>query len=191
MAVGNFTSASGRVLPFAARWHSGRWKILATPAVRGQLFTTFQGISCPAATRCIAVGNTEDNTRGKFFHAFAEVWNGGKWQVSTVRRPPSVFIGTSCPARNRCFATGYTFPSVPGFAHPLVEAWDGRVWTTQHPVQTFAPHNGDALQHVSCVSRSRCEAVGFRFEPSASNSDLTLAEVWNGHHWAQQSTANP
>ncbi len=191
MAVGDYTSASGHFLPFAARWHDGRWTLLTTPAVRGQRFTAFQGISCPTATRCVAIGLTEDNTRGRFFHAFAEVWSGGKWHVSTLRRAPSVFLGASCPAWNRCFASGYTFPSGATFAHPLIETWNGRTWTTQHPVQTFAPHNADLLLHVSCVTRSHCETVGFRFDPRVRNSDLTLAEMWNGHHWTQQSTANP
>jgi hypothetical protein len=191
MAVGNYRSASGRYLPFAVRWHDGRWKLLTTPNVRRQRFTVFQGISCPTATRCVAVGNTVDNTRGRFFHAFAEVWSGGKWHVSTLRRAPSVFFGASCPAWNRCFASGYTFPAGATFAHPLIEAWNGRSWTTQHPVQTPAPHSGDVLMHVSCVTRSDCEAVGFRFNPHASNSDRTLAEMWNGHRWAVQTTANP
>jgi len=191
MAVGNYTSASGHFLPFAARWHDGRWKLLITPAVRRQHSTTFQGISCPAAARCVAVGNTEDNTRHRFFHAFAEVWSGGKWHVSTVRRVPSVFIGASCPALSRCFAVGYTFPSGATFAHPLIETWNGSTWTTQRAVQTPAPRSGDSLQHVSCVTRSSCEAVGFRFVPGVSNSERTLAEIWNGHQWAVQTTVNP
>ena len=91
MAVGNYTSASGHNVPFAARWHDGRWKLLSTPAVPRQRFTEFQGISCPTATRCVAVGNTEDNTRNKYYYAFAETWNGGKWRVSTLRRSSSSF----------------------------------------------------------------------------------------------------
>jgi hypothetical protein len=191
MAVGNYTSVSGHFLPFAARWHDGRWKLLTTPPVPRQRFATFQGISCPTARRCVAVGNTEDNTRGRFYHAFAEVWNGNKWHVSTLRRSPSAFIGASCPARNHCFAAGYTFPSRNAFAHPLIETWNGRTWTTHHPVQTSAPYSGDFLEHVSCVSRNRCEAVGARFDPTVRNSDKTLAETWNGHHWTLQTTPNP
>jgi hypothetical protein len=188
MAVGDYTSASDRFLPFAARWHDGRWAILTTPPVRGHLQTLLQGISCPAATRCVVVGNTVDRT-AVAFHAFAEVWNGGKWQISTFRRPQSSFFGVSCPASNRCFAAGYT--SARGFEHPLIETWNGRTWTTQNPGQTAGPHHGDSLAHVSCVSRSRCEAVGFRFEPGVNNSDLTLAEFWNGHQWTVQTSANP
>jgi len=191
MAVGNYRSASGRVLPFAVRWHDGRWKLLTTPTVRRQRLTVFQGVSCPTATRCVAVGNTVDNTSHRFFHAFAEVWSGGKWHVSTLRRTPSFFFGVSCPASNRCFASGDTFPSGTALAHPLIETWNGRSWTTQHPVQTQAPHSGDVLLHVSCVFRSRCEAVGFRFNPNVRNSDRTLAEMWNGHRWTVQTTANP
>lgn len=191
MAVGDYTNASGRNLPFAAHWHNGRWTLLTTPAVRKQLLTTFQAIDCPTATKCVAVGNTEDNTAGKFFHAFAEVWRGGRWRVSTLRRPPSVMTSASCPAWNRCFASGYTFPPGATFAHPLIETWDGRTWTTQRPEETPAPRSGASLQHVSCVTRTLCEAVGFSFAPSGSLSDQTLAEIWNGHRWIVQATPNP
>jgi hypothetical protein len=68
MAVGNYTSASGHYLPFAARWHDGRWKLLTTPTFRKQRYTIFQGISCPAATRCMAVGNTGDDTSRDWLH---------------------------------------------------------------------------------------------------------------------------
>ncbi len=191
MAVGGFATKSGATLrPFAARWHVGRWTLLKMPAVGGQSFTNFNGVSCPAASRCVAVGNTEDKTRGRFFHAVAEVWSAGKWHISMLRRQPSLFIGVSCSALTHCFASGSTFPGAINTAHPLIEAWNGRTWTAQHPVQTAAPHNGDVLLHVSCVTRSDCEAVGFRDHPSANGSDLTLAEGWNGHHWTVQTTAH-
>jgi hypothetical protein len=191
MAVGNYTSASGRYLPFAARWHDGRWKLLTTPSVPRQRFAAFQGISCPTATQCVAVGNTEDNTRYRLYHAFAEVWTSGKWRISTLRGSDSAFMGASCPARNHCFASGYTFPSGGQVARPLIESWNGRIWTTLHPVQTSAPNVGDSLLHVSCATQSHCEAVGFSFDPSVRNSDQTLAEIWNGHRWTLQTTPNP
>jgi hypothetical protein len=189
MAVGNYTSAAGRFLPFAARWHDGRWRLLAVPAVRGQRQTIFQGISCPTAARCVAVGNTVDNTRGRLFHAFAEEWSGGKWHISPRRRAPSVFIGVSCPAANRCFASGYTFPSIRSYAHQLIETWNGRTWTAQRPAQTAGL--GGSLPHVSCVSVVTCETVGYAFFPNAPNSNEAITEVWNGHRWQGQVTPNP
>jgi hypothetical protein len=44
---------------------------------------------------------------------------------------------------------------------------------------------------MSCVSRSDCEAVGFRFKPAGTGNDQTLAETWDGHHWTVQTTVNP
>jgi len=189
MAVGNYTSATGRFLPFAARWHNGVWNLLHVPAVRGQRQTVFQGISCPVATKCVAVGNTVDNTRGRFYHAFAEIWSAGKWHVSTLRKAPSFFIGASCPTASRCFASGSTFPSARGYAHQLIETWNGSTWTTQRPAQTAGL--GGSLSHLSCVSAILCETVGFAFTPSQANSDEAISEVWNGVHWTGQVTPNP
>jgi hypothetical protein len=191
MAVGSYQKRLGHSIPFAARWHNGRWQLLATPAVRGQILTLFQSISCPAATLCIAVGNTEDSTSHRYYHAFAEVWSNGKWHVSTLRAAPSLFIGVSCPARNRCFASGYTFPSPTTYSRALLETWNGQRWATQHAIQGPAPTSGGALMHVSCASRTDCEAVGYRFNPSTSNSTQTLAEKWTGSHWTLQATVNP
>jgi hypothetical protein len=191
MATGIYENRSGHDVPFAARWHDGRWQLLATPTVRAQLETVFQTVSCPTATLCVAAGMTVDSTRHQYYHAFAEVWSGGKWHVSTLRKPPSLFIGISCPARNRCFASGYTFPSPTAYSRPLIETWNGRTWSTQRAVSTAAPRSADALLHVSCVNRSDCEAVGYRFKPKTSNTTQTVAEKWNGQRWMLQTTANP
>ena len=191
MAMGSYQKRLGHSIPFAARWHNGRWQLLATPAVPAQRLTLFQGISCPTARLCIAVGNTEDNTAHEYYHAFAEVWSNGKWHVSTLRKVPSLFLGVSCPARNRCYASGYTFPTPTTYSRPLIETWNGRTWATQHTVQAPAPRSGGALMHVSCASRSDCEAVGYGFNPSASNTTQTLAEKWTGSHWTLQATTSP
>ena len=191
MAVGNYTSASGHYVSFAARWHDGRWKLLTMPAVRRQRFADFQGISCPTATRCVAVGIPRTTLAAGTITPSPRLWSGSKWRVSTLRRSPSYFFGVSCPARNRCFASGITFPSLHAFAHPLIETWNGRTWTTQHPARTSAPNTLNYLQHVSCVTQSDCEAVGDSFDPAVSNSHQTLAENWNGHRWTVQTTPNP
>jgi hypothetical protein len=189
MAVGNYTSSTGRYLPFTARWTSGHWQLLTIPAIPGQLQVVFQGVSCPTASECVAVGTTEDDTRQEYYHAFAERWSGGAWHLSTLRQAPSGFDGASCPTAGQCFATGYTFPSVSGYAHQLIETWNGNTWTTQQPAQTAGL--GGELEHVSCVSATFCETVGYAFLPSVSKSDMAITEVWDGHHWLGQVTPNP
>jgi hypothetical protein len=191
MAVGNYTSASGHVVGFALRWHGGRWKLQVTPSIAKQHWAYFEGVSCPMAKRCVAVGLTEDKTRFEIYHAFAETWNAGRWHVSELRRSPSFFYAISCPASRVCFASGGTYPSLRAFERPLIEAWNGSSWAKQHPVGTSAPYVADQMQNVSCVSRNDCEAVGFSSRPRASSSDHTLAEKWNGQRWTVQATANP
>ena len=60
MATGVYENRSGHDVPFAARWHNGRWRLLATPTVRAQRETVFQTVSCPTATLCVAAGMTVD-----------------------------------------------------------------------------------------------------------------------------------
>jgi hypothetical protein len=188
-AVGDYENASGRFLPFADLWHSGHWRVITVPAIRGQRETDFQAISCPTATKCIAVGNTVDNTKGQIFHALTYVWSGGKWHAAPLRRSPSVLLGASCPTATRCFASGYTYPSIRSYAHQLIEAWNGHAWTIQHPAQTAGL--GGVVNHVSCALPAQCEAVGNAFSPGVQNSASAITEVWNGHHWQGQVTPNP
>src|SRR5262249_51632929 len=91
MAVGNYASATGHYLPFAARWTSGHWRILAVPAIAGQSVVIPQGISCPTANECVMAGWTMDTTKQQYYHAFADVWSGGTWHLSTLRGAPSQF----------------------------------------------------------------------------------------------------
>jgi len=181
MAVGDtWTSGQDRDAPFAVHWHSGRWKLMTVPFFHHSQFTTFEGVSCPTATQCMAVGET-DTSLGAFYPV-AEVWNGGRWHVSPLHRPSSSLGGVSCPTRNRCFAVGLS----------LAATWNGSTWRMQHPAGTPAPFSTDVLAHVSCLSRRHCEAVGFSSNPgSPTEDDRNLAEVWNGAHWKLQSVVNP
>jgi hypothetical protein len=180
MAVGNYKDAAGALLPYAERWHDGSWKVLATPGISGQRKALFNGASCFSAIRCVAVGYVGAHT----VHAFAEVWSHGKWRVSTVRKSYSGFIGVSCPSAGTCFAAGFNG------SHPLVEKWNGRSWVTQQVSGNSTNPYAD-LTHVSCVSTTNCEAVGYTYRSSAPTGDLTLAEAWDGHNWTEQTTPNP
>jgi hypothetical protein len=189
MAVGNYTSATGHYLPFAADWTSGHWRILALPAIAGQAQVIPEGVSCPTANECVAVGFTIDTTTQGYYHAFAYRWSGGTWHLSTLRGAPSLFVGVSCPSAGRCFASGYTYPSITGHAHQLLETWNGSAWTAQQPAETAGL--AGILQHVSCAGPASCEAVGHNFYTSTPNSNVAVTEAWNGTRWLGQVTPNP
>jgi hypothetical protein len=190
MAVGDYVSATGRPgLPFAARWTGGRWRLMGIPAIAGQVRIIPQAISCPTANECVAVGQTIDNTRQGYYHAWAARWSGGPWHLATLRGDVSGFYGVSCPSAGRCFASGYTYPSLSGNAFQLMETWNGSMWAVQHPVQIAGL--GAALEHVSCAGATFCEAVGFAYRANVSNSAQAISEVWNGQRWVRQVTPNP
>jgi hypothetical protein len=180
MAVGNYKNAAGAWLPYAVRWHNGSLRLLSMPSIKGQRDPFLQGDSCPSPTLCVAVGGVG----AKVSHAFAEVWSHGKWHVSTVRKTASSFSGVSCPGIGKCFAGGWTG------GNPLIEKWNGRTWVTQR-VSNTSINPYAVLQHVSCVSATNCQAVGYSYRLSAPTGDLPLAEAWDGHQWIQQTTPVP
>jgi hypothetical protein len=179
VAVGGFTKG-GRFLAYAATWNGRAWKTRTLPNAKGERQTILEAVSCPRAGRCVAVGEgAEPGAR-----TVAELLTGGSWRIlPTPARTSSGLIGVDCPGVGRCFAAGFAGRL------SLAETWNGRTWTVQRTPRTPAPFNGTQLLHVSCVSSSRCEAVGSRFNPK--NLNRTLAESWNGHSWQIQKTANP
>lgn len=181
MAVGDYTSARGRLIPYSALLTGRTWRVqLAKTIGRGN--TLFQGVSCPAAGKCVAVG---DATSGKSTSAFAERYAGGRWKWQRiVGERQSAFIGVSCPTVSYCVAAGSHG------TRALIEAWNGVRWAVQAVPRTPAPMTTDGLLHVSCVSKAICTAVGFRHDPKSRFSNHTLAVGWNGSKWTVQRTIN-
>jgi len=177
LAVGNYTSAAGKWRTYSAAWNSGTWTLARALTITGETFTTFQDVSCPSPSACVAVGNaSRPGSR-----PFAETWNGSMWQKSPMpSKLRAGLTGVSCPATNACVATGFHGNRA------LIEAWNGTTWTVQTSPDTRAPFTGDNLLHVSCVTTAQCVAVGFRYNPRVRprrRQLLTLAEYWNGTSW--------
>jgi hypothetical protein len=182
LAVGNYLRADGKSQAYSAHWSGGTWTVQNARNVARQQLTLMEGVSCVSSTRCEAVGATvTPGTR-----SFAEAWVNGAWQLQPgAGKADATLIGVTCPAPGRCFAAG-TLGS-----HSMIEAWNGSGWSVQATPDTAAPRGGSALNHVSCVTASMCEAVGYRF--SRSRSDVTphtLALGWDGHRWQIQRSVN-
>lgn len=181
MAVGDYRSARGRLVPYSALLTGSTWRVQFAKTVRNTS-TLFQGISCPAPAKCVAVGDTAS---AKSTAAFAESYAGGRWTVERIvgeRR--SAFFGISCPTVSYCAAAGQHG------TRALIEAWNGKRWAVQAVPATPAPLTTDALLHVSCVSPTICTAVGFRHNPRFRFAFRTLALGWNGSRWTIQKTIN-
>lgn len=180
-AVGNYTSARGRSLPYSARWTNGKWRIQTARTVHGKATSTFEAVSCAAPASCVAVGVATRPASS----AFAEKFQGGRWIVQrTVGERQSAFFGVSCPASSQCVAVGQRGTK------SLIEAWNGSRWAVRTAPATPGPLTTDALLHVSCVSATLCTAVGLRHNPKVRFAFRTLALGWNGSSWRIQKTIN-
>jgi hypothetical protein len=181
----SFCKAVG--LGTAYAWDGSAWtaQTLPAPASTGNL----GGVSCTSKKFCEATG--EYNTGGKDVTVAAE-WNGSAWAVQTTPNPAtSTFAqmnAVSCASASSCEAAGYF--DVQGNANDpkaMAEGWDGNTWQLQHPV---APPGAtfNALRAISCVSVSFCEAVGTHFDSAGADTEVNLAETWNGQSWVIQKT---
>jgi hypothetical protein len=71
-------------------------------------------------------------------------------------------------------------------AGPAVASAAARQWSLQ---ATPSRQTNDALNGVSCVSSTRCVAVGGVYVPA--NSGRPLVELWNGRAWSLQRLPSP
>lgn len=169
LAVGD-TQSRGKQVPLAEVWNGSSWKIERPPKPSGQAGSGLSGISCPSATRCLAVGSSETND---IFRTLAEVWNGSKWLIQKTPSPTrgDSLNAVSCRSASSCMAVG----SGPA------EQWNGKSWSV---VKIARPRGTTPdLLGVSCVRAGPCYAVGGNFVRSVGSS---VAELWNGSKWSVQ-----
>jgi hypothetical protein len=160
MAVGGSASAV---------WNGRTWRQLAVAPPRAFTFV-LTDISCPAATRCVAVGYKA--AIGRADHVVAEEWNGRNWRILATHLLPAGHLnGVDCIRPSRCMAVGASLAAV----------WNGRAWRSLR-----LPGPG-GLADVSCASVSSCLAVG-SYTRTFNGKPLQVAERWNGRHWMQVRT---
>jgi hypothetical protein len=158
------------------------------PTPGGATSVEADGVSCPSATACFAVGRTFS---GGVDTMFIERWDGSSWSIDSVPAPAgtsrSVLLGISCTSATACTAAG-GWKDSSLFQRTLVERWNGTTWaiqTTPNPTGSLAT----VFEDVSCSTATSCVGVGDYV--NSSNVLVTLAEAWNGTAWTVQSTPNP
>jgi len=175
-AAGSYYDQNTRVhTPLLERWNGTRLirQQSAQPASKDP--SNIEGVSCPAASGCIAVGDI-------FNQPVAQKWNGTSWAEMTVPDTDGAQLrGVSCTAVTACTDVGYHLSKL------LAERLKGTTWTVQ---STPPPPSatGAGFQAVSCFLATSCVAVGQYGTGQYEN--LSLAERWNGTHWTVQPTPN-
>ena len=175
--VDNSTGSGSVFETFSETWDGTSWGNSNLPPK--PKISNLDSVSCRSASFCIAVG---DILNGGTPVPLAERWNGTGWSIQKTPNPSGAsrafLASVSCPATNACSAVGtYNRGSS---QLTLAEHWNGKTWKIQHTPNP-AGKSIIALNGVSCVSASACEAAG-------SASDGMFAERWDGKSWAVQST---
>jgi hypothetical protein len=139
---------------------------------------TLEGVAALSASDAWAVGSVQTNRRAL---PLAEHWDGTAWRVVPTPvdgRHIRVLHDVSALAVDDVWAVGTQIVRGTGSVHPLIEHWNGSVWTIMRDPRT---HGGRAeLFAVSAASPTNVWAVGYR-EPSFTPGPFVAH--WNGTRW--------
>ena len=129
VAVGFTVGTGSRAVehPFAEKWTGGKWRLTAAVSPSG---AALYGVSCPAASYCMAVG-----ADGRA--ALSERWNGSSWRVFRIARTSGTrnrdsLEHVSCISTEHCVAVGVrNIPTRNYTNQTLAEVWNGSSWKPQ------------------------------------------------------------
>ncbi|MGO8958021.1 MAG: hypothetical protein ACLQFR_11710 [Streptosporangiaceae bacterium] len=140
------------------------------------------------ATSCTAVGQYLNGSGTGL--TLAEHWNGRRWTTQHTPNPAgsteSGLVAVSCQSATSCTAVGSYSSSSP-LVGTLAEHWNGHHWALLDAVTPAGAIEG-FLQAIACRSTTACTAVGEYV--NIADTQVTLAEHWNGHLWTIQGTPN-
>ncbi len=157
---------------------SASWQQQNTPTPSGSNPTwSLSAVSCTGTATCMAVGNVDSSL-------LSESRSGNTWTIVSIPDPGGGQLpGIWCTSSSSCEAVG-RFDNG-GTTETLAEVWNGSNWTIQSTPNP-AGVTSSQLNDVSCVTASRCEAVG---QATVSGGNVvTLAEEWNGSNWTIKNT---
>ena len=146
--------------PLAERWNGTKWSVQKTPNPGGGGGAILEGVSCPSANRCVAVGSS--NPYSGRSNTLAELWNGRSWRITeTPSGRDDALYAVDCRAATRCVAVGTRTNGT------LAEIWSAGEWVVS---STPSPSQRAALPAVSCVDASTCDAAGLWFDGSFAHT---------------------
>ena len=189
LAVGMQTDSSGdQTAPVAEALHGTAWKSVAVKEPKGATDAALTGVSCKAATYCLAVGAYADQAGNT--HPAAWTWNGTTLTLVTAPPMPSgsdltALAAVSCVAVKSCVAIGSAFGSS-GNGFQLIWTWNGRSWARK---TATAGAKGTEAQVTAahCFSLTSCVVAGTTTPVSGTTfTESLLLATWNGKAFTPQ-----
>jgi hypothetical protein len=192
VAVGATNYPSGQQLPHQValieRLSDGTWIIEKNPAVGSGTTSLLDGVSCPVADFCAAVGYAHPG-----FDLLAEIWNGTSWSETSLPSPaggadPSL-AAVSCAAKDICVAVGNYIENKTDSYRPLAERLNGSTWSLIPAPAPMGANGNSEFTGIDCPAPASCEVVG-----NVGYND-TLQKVFayglSGSTWTFHHQVNP
>jgi hypothetical protein len=197
-AGGFYTDGAGHQQVWVANEVAGTWdsavEIPGMALLNAGTVSDFNGISCPSAGNCTAVGDYTDES-GEL-QAFVAGETGGTWG-SAIEAPGTGFLnsdgvalalGVSCSSAGNCTAGGAFADSSAHLQAFSINEVNG-VWDTavQLPgVSTLSTGTNSALSWIDCSSSGNCSGVGIYSDPSSHTQSFVDSEVNGSWNMAQE-----
>jgi hypothetical protein len=209
VAVGEYPGSGSGQLPVYADDRNGTWDSVGTAlALPGDnngnnSYPSFNGVSCPSAGDCAAVGQYQ-STSG-YLGMVAEE-SGGSWPTQTTAVPPPsnaysdptmTLQAVTCTSPGNCMAVGTYYTGAGQYTAQFLVAKQtgGGSWssTSLSDPPNFTSSPGGAnnkLFAVSCSSAGNCSAVGTFLDTSTNQQGLIETQS-NGGAWTASAAQAP
>lgn len=199
VAVGSSSYPSGKQIPdqvaLIERLSDGVWTIARIPTISGATTSVLDGVSCPVAVFCVAIGSVQFAEQHRAAGLLAETWNGRSWNDKALPTPvggtdPGL-AAVSCAATGVCVAVGNYIDNKTDTYRPLAEQLDGSTWSVMPaPVPPHGSGIGNSeFTGVDCPTIALCEVVGnVGYNDTLQN---VFAYSLGGSTWAYQPQVNP
>ncbi|MDE3106886.1 MAG: hypothetical protein KGJ42_01855 [Acidobacteriota bacterium] len=190
--VGNYQTAAGNVVPFAASSSANHWSTpvaiaLPSDAPASESNALLRAVACASAGNCDAVGTYLDGAAAPHTLALAAREVSGTWQRATSLTLPSdanvnslvSLTQLSCSSAGNCVATG-SYVNHDNVTQALVVNEINGTW--QHGQALALPGNasayaGAALSGLTCTSAGNCVSVGVYNTVAGTVEGLVVNEV--------------
>jgi len=191
VAVGGYKDSSGNSRPMEVTENHGIWGQaveLTAPsnAVASSNGGHFNGVSCTAPDKCVAVGGYKDSSGNSQEMVATE--NHGIWgQAVEVSTPPNAnttsdiagFAGVSCTPSGNCVAVG-NYRANDGQFYGMGATETQGTWGQAVEISAVS-----YLAGVSCTPSGNCIAVGGTFGSSGNGNQQVMEVTENHGTWGQ------
>ena len=199
-ATGTYADSHGDTQGFVEHERNGHWtaSLLKLPrdAVTTGQSVSLEGVSCPSATDCVAVGSY-DSTSGQA-QPFLVTYHSGAWKLSLAPEPAGTRLvsffftyvpdgsgAITCPAAGSCLAIG-AYVSADHRELPVVEHLTSNGWAALPVPLPSGANSSGLLLSLSCPSASECVVTG-DWSPGehAEYDQPPLVDTLHGSTWTR------